>query len=320
MSGDVYSGFRAAMLAALGHAPELIEPGRLHRFPTSERRSDCAGWCRLFADGRGGVFGCFRQGIARSWQSNDGSAWSPAQRAELARQFAEAAAARHREQRRAWEANARRNAALWQQCSPLVPGDVVCRYLARRGLAADVAPTTALRLHPDLAYWLDGECIGRCPAMVAPLVGPQGELLALHRTYLTQDGQKADVPMPRKLTGAAGPLAGACIPLAHADRGCIGIAEGIETALAAQSASGVPTVAAYSAGNLSAWQWPSGLRRIVIFADADRAGREAADALKARALAGGLWAEAIAPTTEGTDWCDVWADRHPYRLGNGGET
>ena len=57
--------------------------------------------------------------------------------------------------------------------------------------------------------------------------------VALHRTYLTADGRKADVPSVKKLTGAAGPLAGACIPLHKPARGCIGIAEGIETALAA---------------------------------------------------------------------------------------
>ena len=61
------------------------------------------------------------------------------------------------------------------------------------------------------------------------------------------------MPSVKKLTGAAGPLAGACIPLFKPAHGCIGIAEGIETALAAWCASGVPTVAAYCAGNLAAY-------------------------------------------------------------------
>ena len=30
--------FHAAVLAALGHAPDVIEPGRLHRFATSDQR------------------------------------------------------------------------------------------------------------------------------------------------------------------------------------------------------------------------------------------------------------------------------------------
>ena len=92
-------------------------------------------------------------------------------------------------------------------------------------------------------------------------------------------------------------------------RGCIGIAEGIETALAAWRASAVPTVASYCAGNLAAWQWPAGVRRLVIFADNDKAGREAADALQARAVRAGLQSSVMTPTDAGADWLDVWAAR-----------
>lgn len=145
--------------------------------------------------------------------------------------------------------------------------------------------------------------------MVAPVIAPDGRTVALHRTYLTADGHKADVPRPKKLTGAAGPLVGACIPLHKPARGCIGIAEGIETALAAWRASTVPTVASYCAGNLATWQWPAGVQGLVIFADADKAGREAADALRARALSARLRCEVLTPTTEGKDWCDVWSGR-----------
>ncbi|MBL8316376.1 MAG: toprim domain-containing protein [Rubrivivax sp.] len=160
-----------------------------------------------------------------------------------------------------------------------------------------------------MSYWHEGKVLGTWPAMLAPLVAPDGRMLAVHRTYLLHDGRKAEVPSVRKVTGAAGPLAGACIPLFKPMHGCIGIAEGIETALAAWCASGVPTVAAYSAGNLAAWQWPSGVRRIVIFADHDRAGAEAADKLRRRTSAAGLGCNAMRPITEGHDWADVWAAR-----------
>jgi phage/plasmid primase-like uncharacterized protein len=141
--------------------------------------------------------------------------------------------------------------------------------------------------------------------------------VALHRTYLTADGRKAAVPSVKKLTEAAGPVAGACIPLHKPQSGVIGIAEGIETALAAWLASGVPTVAAYCAGNLAAWHWPGGVRRLVIFADADKAGREAAEKLRTRALAARLRAEVLTPTTPGADWCDVWAQRGAFTVEGG---
>ena len=38
------SDFRAAIVAALGHAPDVIEPDRLHRFATNGKRGDLSGW------------------------------------------------------------------------------------------------------------------------------------------------------------------------------------------------------------------------------------------------------------------------------------
>ena len=180
-------------------------------------------------------------------------------------------------------------------------------YLNGRGFAGVRPLPDVLRYHPALPYWHAGEKLGSYPAMVAPLVAPGGRTVALHRTYLARDGRKADVPTVRKLTGAAGPLAGACIPLHKPARGCIAIAEGIETALAGRCASTLPTVAAYSAGNLAAYRWPTGVQRLVIFADHDKAGQDAAATLQGRATAAHLRCDVLTPTDPGADWCDVWA-------------
>ncbi|MBX9793512.1 MAG: toprim domain-containing protein, partial [Burkholderiaceae bacterium] len=251
--------------------------------------------------------GCYRQGISETWSAADRRTLTRDQRIELARQIAQATAEREAQQRQQWADNAQRIARMWSQCVPVLADDPCALYLKRRGFR-DVWPLPeVLRLHPALPYWHGDEKLGTFPAMVAPIAAPDGRTLALHRTYLTADGRKADVPSPKKLTSAAGPMAGACIPLHKPARGCIGIAEGIETALAAWCASGVPTVAAYCAGNLAAWQWPAGVQRLVIFADADKAGREAADALRVRALSRYLRCEVVTPTDDGSDWCDVWA-------------
>lgn len=301
--------FRAAILAALGHAPEIVEPGKLQRFATSSRRGDSAGWCKLFADLRGGVFGDFRTGVTETWCSTNRSTMTPMQRAAFANQVMHATVEREAEQRRQWARNSERIAELWRQCLPLVPGDPVTLYLKRRGFAGVWPLPECLGLHRALPYWHDGEVTGTFPAMVAPIVAPDGRTVALHRTWLTRDGRKADVPSVRKLTAASGPLAGACVPLFKPERGPIGIAEGIESALAAWCASGVPTVAAYSAGNLAAYRWPAGVRRLVIFADHDAPGVEAAETLRKRARAAGLCVSVIPPTEPGFDWCDVWAGR-----------
>ena len=303
---EAADNFRVAILAALGHAPELIEPGRIHRFSTSARASDKAGWCQLFEDGRAGVFGDFRSGMSSVWTAQRRELMTPAERADMARQMTQAKAQRAAQQRQQQADNAQRNAALWAKTVSATDGDPVSLYLRRRGLAGPVPEH--LRLHPRLTYW-DGGDRGAWPAMIAPLIRPDGMVLALHRTYLTADGSKAPVPTVKKLTGAAGPLAGAYIPLHYPQQGVIGIAEGIETAQAAHLASGLPTVAAYCAGNLAVCSWPSGVRRIVVFADADSAGAAAAQRLKARAMRAGLRVAVMTPSTPGADWCDVWAQR-----------
>lgn len=315
---DPLQSFRLAILASLGHAPEAIEPGRFQRFPTSERRGDSAGWCKLFDDMRGGVFGCYRLGVRESWSAADRAAMTRQQRADLARQVMAATAEREAQQRQQWADNGRRIARLWSECVPLVPGDPVTLYLKRRGLGGVWPLSPALRLHRALPYWQGTDKVGTFPAMVAPLVAPDGRVVSLHRTYLHKDGRPVlrDGRKVRKLVPPAGPLAGACIPLHPLARARIlGIAEGIETALASWCVSGVPTVAAYCAGNLAAWRWPPGLQRLVIFADADKAGRDAADELRARALAAGLQVNVLTPTTEGEDWCDVWASHGGAALG-----
>ena len=318
--GDALESFRTAVFAALGNAPEGIEPGRLHRFSTNGKRGDAAGWCQFFADGRAGVFGCWRERTQGVWTATDRRSMSPAQAAELARQMKAAAAARDAAKRAGWGEAAGRLAALWAQCRE-VPADgtgtdPVTLYLRHRLALAPgeaLAVPDVLRLHPGLAYHHEGATAGRWPAMVAGIQGPDGVAVALHRTWLTPEGRKAPTPGPcKKLTQAAGPVMTGCIRLAWPGEGAgdmLGIAEGIETALAARFASGVPTVAAYSAGALAAWQWPRELKRLVIFADADAAGADAANTLRFRAGAAGLTVRVMTPTTPGTDWCDVWATR-----------
>lgn len=301
--------FLAAIAAMCGHAPEVIVPGTLQRFSTNGRRGDTAGWCKLFDDQRAGVFGCHRQGIEEKWFATDRNRMSHAERALLARQVAQAQAERQNEQRRQWAENAQRIAKLWAECRPLVPGDTATLYMKHRGFGGVWPLPACLRMHPGLPYWHEGQKLGKFPAMVAPLVAPNGRTVALHRTFLTLDGKKAAVHTVKKLTPATGLLKGACIPLFKPESRRIGIAEGIETALAAWILSDVPTVAAYCADNLEAWQWPVGVRSIVIFADADEAGAKAADALQQRARGAGLSCSVLRPTTDDSDWCDVLAGR-----------
>ena len=103
-------------------------------------------------------------------------------------------------------------------------------------------------------------------------------------------------------------MQGACIPLAAPRGGVLGIAEGIETAAAASLGSGLPVVAAYCANALSGFHWPNGIERLVIFADNDTAGQQAAAALAQRADKAGLIHKTLTPSKPGSDWADVWQE------------
>lgn len=301
--------FRRAVRATLGNAPDDIEPGRLHRFSTNGRPGDTAGWCRLYEDGRAGVFGDWRASISEVWTANDGRALTEPKRAQAARMRLMAQAERMRNQREQWAENRRTIEQVYANTQQVSAGDPVWRYLRRRGFGHMLeALPDCLRFHHALSYHHEDGHVTRHPAMVAPLVGQDGQITALHRTYLTRDGRKADVPSPKKLTRAAGHVSGATIPLFAPRRGQLGIAEGIETALGAHCASGVPVVASYSASTLAAWTWPAGLQHLVIFADNDPAGRKAAETLQARARRYRVRCDVLLPSIEGQDWADVWAE------------
>lgn len=63
--------FIGAIRKTLGYAPDPGEilPDKMIRFATCDRKGDDAGWCKLFEDAEGGVFGCWRQGITETWQA-----------------------------------------------------------------------------------------------------------------------------------------------------------------------------------------------------------------------------------------------------------
>lgn len=301
--------FREAMFGVLGYAPDAIERGKLHRFPTSGRRGDNAGWCRLFEDGLGGVFGCHRSGTREHWSPERFGLNRFSE--DLALSRSRPRESRNQDRQTNWLKQAAVLSTAWARSTPVIPGDPVDLYLKARLAAESVDVPSCIRLAASELHWNDGATSGPHPVMVAQVSAPGGQVVALHRTYLTSRGNKADVYPVKKLTRTAGSLTGASIRLAPpTPGGALGVAEGIETALAAQMGSGVPTVAAYSAGGLATFEWPGGVGELIVFADADAAGAAAAEALAIRAHRAGCPCKVLTPSVAGLDWCDIWADRH----------
>jgi CHC2 zinc finger len=211
------------------------------------------GWvCAVCADG-GDIIGLvmkaegldFRDAIA--WLGGPGEV-SPAvieQRerecaAERAKREAEADAYRQRERGTLYD--------IWRAAQP-APGTPVEDYLHRRRLD-ELPPGARLRCVPDMPYFHGEEIdeagrkrqrvIHRGPAVVAPIVGPDGKFRGLHFTYLDldQSNGKAVVTDPdtgellpaKKVRGSkAGGYIELIRPASPARRLIIG--EGIETVL-----------------------------------------------------------------------------------------
>jgi len=95
---DLREVFQAAIAAALGRAPDAIEPGSFQRFPTNGPRGKKTGWCKLFDGQRAGVFGCSRRGISEVWIAPDRRAPTNGERLDLAREVMKATEERLQQQ------------------------------------------------------------------------------------------------------------------------------------------------------------------------------------------------------------------------------
>lgn len=187
-------------------------------------------------------------------------------------------------------------------------GDETDKYLTARGVGEP-------KVYPD-----DLRTCVRCwysnglyfPAMIAIVRDTSGVLVNLHRTFLS-DGRKAAVDDPRRLMQGSLP-AGSAVRLGPVNR-VLGIAEGIETALAASHRFEIPVWAALNAGNLAKWVPPDEVEEIAVFGDNDEnfTGQSAACQLINRLKLSGRSASLNIPDCPDTDWADLALLRHLAR-------
>jgi putative DNA primase/helicase len=192
---------------------------------------------------------------------------------------------------------------LWDCSTPIKENDPVAAYLFNRVrlLTYPKCLRTAMRVR------YEDDQPSYHPAMLAKVTDPTGRPTSVHRTYLTHDGRKADVADARRMM--PGSIAnGSAVRLMPYD-GIIGIAEGIETALAASKLFGVPCWAALNAGMLSEWEPPEGVEEVIVFGDNDAkfAGQAAAYSLARRLSAKGMKTSVEIPLVTGQDFNDVFA-------------
>lgn len=197
--------------------------------------------------------------------------------------------------------NMKRILTIWQATQPA--GLLVRRYLKGRGLSG--VDLGHLREHPALEYWDNGQLLGHYPAMVAKFTNPEGEGSTLHMTYLTHEGQKAQLSPNKKWAPVVRSMSGGAIRLC--DHGeTLAIAEGIENALAVMQHAKVPCWAAGDADKMSKFEVPSGVKRLVIYADRDGSytGQASAYQLAKRAAAKNVEVEVELPANYDRDWLE----------------
>jgi hypothetical protein len=153
--------------------------------------------------------------------------------------------------------------ALWRGAQA-VAGTLAETYLRERGF--DEPPPATIRFLPRYRYEPRGKSYA---CMIAAIQAPTREIVAVQITFLHSGGRrKADVLETRRTVGPAGE--GALRLAAVAEH--IGLAEGFETAWAAQLMHELPVWATLGTKRYLKLKLPSEVKRVTIFADPDADG------------------------------------------------
>jgi putative DNA primase/helicase len=177
------------------------------------------------------------------------------------------------------------------------------QYLASRGLWP-LPHACALRAHASVEYWEAQTRLGRFAALLAEVRDIAGELVTAHVTYL-KGGSKLEANEPRKMLSPLTGRLGCAVRLMPIAGDALGIAEGLETALSASALhDDMPTWAALTTALLGKFEPPPEVRRLLVFADRDAPGLEAAGRLMER-LQGRVCMELRLPPAPHKDWNDA---------------
>lgn len=209
--------FKDAIRSAGYEPPADIIPGKWHRFSANGKRTDTAGFCKMFDDMRGGIFGDFREGITHEWQAEKPEHMTAEQRT-ASREAIEQAKREREEHAEQLRAAARDKATkLWNS---LQPANDNHPYLVRKGVKA-----FNIKQSGD--------------ALVVPLKDTDGTIHSLQ--FIDPEGSK------RFLTG--GRIKGCYSGIGRPD-GKIYIAEGYATAASIYQSTQHAVAIAFNAGNL----------------------------------------------------------------------
>ncbi|GGD84264.1 hypothetical protein GCM10010990_37970 [Croceicoccus mobilis] len=195
-----------------------------------------------------------------------------------------------------------RNACrLWREANALSesPAEAYLRSRAIETASPD------LRYHERTPLGPKGEA-RFLPAMLAAVRNDEG-VIAVHRTFLDPVGNRlATFDRPKR---ALGSLQTGAVRLAMPRGGKLGLAEGIETALAATQLSDIPCWATLGNERFGLVTIPESVRELFLFLDADDGGDLAQQRACSAYAAPGRRIVIRRPRKAGYDWADVLSAR-----------
>ena len=186
---------------------------------------------------------------------------------------------------------------LWAEARAIA-GTPADTYLLKRALAP---VTAALRYHPRVPLGKAPQLAFR-PALLAA-VRERGTLVAVQRTFLDPDRARRarDLANPRRMLGRPGMGSVVLAPATET----LGLAEGVETALSAMALLDIPVWAVLGSERLARVIIPTGVNRLLLLPDNDRAGRLGVIAAAQAHAADGRIIETLWPPAGFNDWNDV---------------
>lgn len=172
-----------------------------------------------------------------------------------------------RRKREDWAARRTRLVKLWRSGEPIA-GTPAEDYLAGREVH-----------HPGIqdlrfTYTTGDGVFTPSPCMLAAIRNDKGSIVSIHRTFLEDMGwmgwQKADMKSPKQIMPPLGTINGGAVMLKAFKGGVLGIAEGIETALAASALHDfLPVWSVLSTNGIKSFVIPKGVEKVIVFADRD---------------------------------------------------
>lgn len=194
--------------------------------------------------------------------------------------------------------------SIWER-TKLATDTSVHRYLRSRGISSISVPSS-IRF---CAHFFHKESGRPFQAMVVGVQDAAGQFSGIQVTWLDGIG-KATVDPQRKTFG---PVKGGAVRLQRIDRvvtlrpvviDTIVLCEGVETGLSILQATGLPVWATLGTSGLTAVQLPDTITTILIAADADPPGEQAARESALRLARAGKRVKIVRPPTPGRDFND----------------